>query len=177
MKRALLCDKKKAKEIKHRKRAAQLKKLLEEAKPHVLVATDGSSFGNPGPSGAGFYFDPSGMPELGLSVHCRSTSLGHGTNNHAELRALDEALGHALSLPPPKKVWYIFLGNPVRQVTRPRGLDINLTDGPPLTASGGLDHKHADTDGLRSLSLPDNSCLDQVTGSGSGEALQNRPPG
>ena len=77
----------------------------------VIYYTDGSSFGNPGPAGAGyaFYCD-------GILVGSASVSLGETSNNVAELHGLHEALTDALNRSdsrgrcPPKKL-YLFIDN------------------------------------------------------------------
>ena len=77
----------------------------------VIYYTDGSSFGNPGPAGAGYacYCD-------GILVGSASVSLGETSNNVAELHGLHEALTDALNRSdsrgrcPPKKL-YLFIDN------------------------------------------------------------------
>ena len=55
--------------------------------PATFVYTDGSSFGNPGPSGAGFAVSS----DNAIFSHLSARSLGHGTNNAAELEAIRDA--------------------------------------------------------------------------------------
>ena len=60
--------------------------------PATFVYTDGSSYGNPGPSGAGFAVSGDNVSFF----HMHSRSLGHGTNNMAELCAIDDAIAFLL---------------------------------------------------------------------------------
>ena len=98
-----------------RDRAAEGTRFLQTLE-HVeekafLYFTDGSSFGNPGPSGAGFaaYCDNS-------LVDSAAFSLGETSNNVAELHGLREALADARSRHdphgccPPRRI-YIFTDN------------------------------------------------------------------
>jgi ribonuclease HI len=63
------------------------------ASPEELVAyVDGGSRGNPGPAGAGVYFESGGAPWRGLWRF-----LGHRTNNYAEYSALLAALDYAIA--------------------------------------------------------------------------------
>ena len=55
--------------------------------PAVFVYTDGSSFGNPGPSGAGYAVTTDNT----TFYHLSARSLGLGTNNAAELEAIRDA--------------------------------------------------------------------------------------
>ena len=56
--------------------------------PSINVYTDGSSFGNPGPAGAGYVVeDPTGDYVIHYSRH-----LGEASNNSAEIEALLGAL-------------------------------------------------------------------------------------
>lgn len=73
------------------KQRADFLRLLAALPPSTLVYTDGSSYGNPGPAGAGFLIDDS-------SYH--SFSLGQATNNVAELSALHKAVTSLLDSPP-----------------------------------------------------------------------------
>jgi ribonuclease HI len=90
-----------AKAKRKQKRAQdQLRRIKNFMSKHPIryeVATDGSSFGNPGQSGAGFFMREVGSG-AGLLTHYRSVYLGEGTNNHAELVAVDEALSQLQSL-------------------------------------------------------------------------------
>jgi ribonuclease HI len=56
----------------------------------VVAYIDGGSRGNPGPSGAGVYFERDGKPWRGVYQY-----LGQATNNHAEYSALLRALDYA----------------------------------------------------------------------------------
>lgn len=77
----------------------------------VIYYTDGSSFGNPGPAGAGY-----ACYCAGTLVGSASVSLGETSNNVAELHGLHEALTDALNRSdsrgrcPPKKL-YLFIDN------------------------------------------------------------------
>jgi ribonuclease HI/exonuclease III len=85
---------------KNKRVATQLLKIAEFRNNHPLrldVATDGSSFGNPGESGAGFVLREVGTGADSLNCH-RSIYLGKGTNNRAELVAVDEALNQVLGV-------------------------------------------------------------------------------
>ena len=74
--------------------------------PATFVYTDGSSFGNPGPSGAGFAVsnDNEHFRHLG------SRSLGRSTNNAAELEAIQDATAFLLGKTGPGPI-YIFSDN------------------------------------------------------------------
>ena len=98
-----------------RDRAAErtrfLQTLVHVEEKAFLYFTDGSSFGNPGPAGAGFaaYCDNS-------LVDSAAFSLGETSNNVAELHGLREALADARSRHdphgccPPRRV-YVFSDN------------------------------------------------------------------
>ena len=69
----------------------------------TLVFTDGSSIGNPGPSGAGAFVSLRSLG--GVEDFFLSYPLGHNTNNVGELWAIGMALSFLLDQPtPPKKV-------------------------------------------------------------------------
>mmetsp|Transcript_22145 Transcript_22145/g.38039 ORF Transcript_22145/g.38039 Transcript_22145/m.38039 type:complete len:172 (-) Transcript_22145:55-570(-) len=59
---------------------------------HFLLQCDGSSRGNPGPSGIGYviYEDNSIVAQVSMTI-------GYGTNNEAEYRAVIEGLQHCLN--------------------------------------------------------------------------------
>ena len=103
---------------KKRDKSAEKKKFLEELskvpRQALIAFTDGSSLGNPGPSGAGFYLLTRRTP---FSKHLFfSKHTPHSTNNKEELRALTEALtfiesklsNSRISQPPPV---HIFVDN------------------------------------------------------------------
>ncbi len=96
------------KEAKARQRIAALHKKLDSLGPHLEIATDGSSTPNPGPTGAGYV-----MREVGYGSNdytfFSSTSLGHGTNNLGEIKALQSALNRVVSNLPPLEVTIVFL--------------------------------------------------------------------
>ena len=74
--------------------------------PATFVYTDGSSFGNPGPSGAGFAVSDDNE----LFRHLGSRSLGRSTNNAAELEAIKDATALMLGEPNVGPI-YIFSDN------------------------------------------------------------------
>ena len=83
-----MVGKKKGKQISER-----LASFLESPPDDVaLYFTDGSASPNPGPSGAGVY-----RPEGPLPVWRIAISLGHGSNNEAEIYAIGLALRAILS--------------------------------------------------------------------------------
>lgn len=57
----------------------------------MTVFIDGGAVGNPGPAGAGIYFEHQGEPWVGLFEY-----LGHRTNNYAEYSALLKALEYGI---------------------------------------------------------------------------------
>ena len=70
--------------------------LLQTLPPAVHIYTDGSSFGNPGPSGSGFVV----YDQNNEVICCRSHALGTSTNAYAEVDGLMEAAEYAeLDLP------------------------------------------------------------------------------
>jgi ribonuclease HI len=73
----------------------------------ISIYTDGSSFGNPGPSGAGAFIDAPGIGSFYLSE-----ALGHGTNNLGELWGLAMSLSffNKQHFPPDRPV-YILIDN------------------------------------------------------------------
>ena len=89
--------------------------LLTTIPPTTSAYTDGSSFGNPGPAGAGFViYSPDNTP-----IAHRSSDLGNTTNNVAELTALLQAILWLIDHPPPNGVAF-FIDNM---------LTINLAEG------------------------------------------------
>ena len=68
--------------------------LVEAGPAAVICYTDGSASPNPGPSGAGASLF---LPSPG-AIHDLGASLGHGTNNGAELYALGMLLTHLRTL-------------------------------------------------------------------------------
>jgi ribonuclease HI len=87
---------------------SQLRTLPADA---LHVYTDGSAFGNPGPSGASFYATYPSLPHA--TPEYLSISLGQGTNNAAELHALTAALKHLYISPlrPEAKSVRLFIDN------------------------------------------------------------------
>ena len=81
--------------------------------PHACIAyTDGSSYGNPGPAGAGFTVIPSVLVPGAFS----SISLGVATNNVAELAALQFLCEHLFELlsrvaPSSRPPVFVFIDN------------------------------------------------------------------
>ena len=65
----------------------------------IVIHIDGASFGNPGPSGAGFV-----VLEHGRPVHRESIPLGYSTNNRAEYQALLAALRWVLTNRPGEEI-------------------------------------------------------------------------
>ncbi|MFH1024666.1 MAG: ribonuclease HI family protein [Planctomycetota bacterium] len=57
----------------------------------LIIHTDGSAIGNPGPAGIGFIFHD----DTGNKIFEASRAIGHATNNVAEYRALIAALEEA----------------------------------------------------------------------------------
>ena len=86
------CTRKAAKN--HRDKHAEKAHFVHELSllpPHACIAyTDGSSYGNPGPAGAGFTVIPSVLGPATFSSVC----LGEATNNVAELAALQFLCEH-----------------------------------------------------------------------------------
>ena len=78
-------------------RAQFLQSLERVEDTAIIYYTDGSSFGDPGPSGAGF-----ACYSEGSLVDSAAFSLGKTSNNVAELHGLREALADALSRPDPR---------------------------------------------------------------------------
>ena len=71
--------------------------LYSALPPHsIRVFTDGSSYGNPGPAGAGFAACTGNDP-FPPNVVSHSESLGTATNNAAELKAILNACDHFLA--------------------------------------------------------------------------------
>ena len=103
-----------------RTRIKALQALRLEVPQRVEVATDGSSIGNPGPSGAGFVLRDVNCGEDGRLVH-RSISIGHSTNNH-ELIALSEALGYCLANSHPEGVCIISLADNLNALNVAKGV-------------------------------------------------------
>ena len=110
----LLQDSTKAKRDR-RDRVAERAKFLQTLEhvedTAIIYYTDGSSFGNPGPSGAGF-----ACYSEGSLVDSAAFSLGETSNNVAELHGLREALADALSRPDPQgrcppRHLYLFVDN------------------------------------------------------------------
>ena len=62
---------------------------------HVCIFTDGSSLGNPGPSGAGYFMSTKNIRDI-VEGPCWSLHIPMSTNNAAELTALSHAVDHAL---------------------------------------------------------------------------------
>ena len=87
---SILHKKKRKKRNKIAEKNSFLEKLSQIPRNALLTFTDGSSFGNPGPGGAGYYMFTRLAP---LPHHLfSSTHLPNTTNNKAELQALTEAL-------------------------------------------------------------------------------------
>jgi ribonuclease HI/exonuclease III len=73
-----------------------VEKLLGTVKPgDVVVYTDGSCLGNPGPTGAGVYIQY--PTEWGVSDTTIAIPLGQGTNNIGELYAIGAAIKHIIN--------------------------------------------------------------------------------
>ena len=82
---------------KKRKDTKEVERKLNSIPPsNIVIYTDGSSFGNPGPSGAGAFIYYPGKGHFHLFQ-----GLGHGTNNLGELWAAGMALNFIQSFPPP----------------------------------------------------------------------------
>ena len=98
----------KAKLKKGKKQIEEVNSLLKEKAPCLVVATDGSSLGNPGPAGGGFLIKELGFGRNAV-VAQKSIALGVGTNYFAELSALDAALEEVTLNPPGVSRPIIFL--------------------------------------------------------------------
>jgi len=72
-----------------------LNSLESNSNKSIFIFTDGSSYGNPGPAGAGYYGYSPTLPS-GPFLY-GSLSLGIGTNNQSELNALKAVVDHLLS--------------------------------------------------------------------------------
>ena len=118
------CDKNSKKVRKAKQRIVGLNTKLAGIGIHLQIATDGSSLGNPGPSGAGFVFKEVGYGVGSFSFYS-SLSLGHSTNNHAELVALDRALTKLLACPPPDGVPVVFLVDNENALKVAKGLSVS----------------------------------------------------
>ena len=83
-------SKNKAKAAKAKREIRRIQSRIRDKAPCLVVATDGSSMGNPGPAGAGFLLHDheEGYGGQGVAAQ-RSLSLGHATSYFAELSALD----------------------------------------------------------------------------------------
>lgn len=89
----------------HRKKYKKSRNRIEERKAfttlytsiphdHVCIFTDGSSLGNPGPSGAGYFASTNNILEI-ASCRCLSHHIPLSTNNASELTALSLAAHHS----------------------------------------------------------------------------------
>ena len=83
----------KAKRDKSAEKSAFMTDLGSIPPEDLSVYTDGSSFGNPGPSGAGFIV----LPNPTCSEYHYSIDIGHSTNNVAELVGIEKACSYLLS--------------------------------------------------------------------------------
>ena len=62
---------------------------------HVCIFTDGSSLGNPGPSGAAYFMSSNNIHDI-MDSRCLSHHIPMSTNNASELTALSLAVDHSL---------------------------------------------------------------------------------
>ena len=86
-------QKSKAKRDKSAEKLAFISGLDSIPPEDLSIYTDGSSFGNPGPSGAGFVV----LPNSTCPEHHYSIDIGHSTNNVAELVGIEKACSFLLS--------------------------------------------------------------------------------
>ena len=86
-------QKSKAKRDKSAEKSAFISGLDSIPPEDLSIYTDGSSFGNPGPSGAGFVI----LPNSTCPEHHYSIDIGHSTNNVAELVGIEKACSFLLS--------------------------------------------------------------------------------
>ena len=92
--KSVRCKRKRRKRDKSKEKDAFMTLFESIPRDHICIFTDGSSLGNPGPSGAAYFMSSNNIHDI-MDCRCLSHHIPNSTNNASEITALSLAVDHS----------------------------------------------------------------------------------